>query len=163
MKTAVVYYSLEGNTRYAAEKVADALEADIIELVPKKAYPDRGFKKFFWGGKAATMKDKPELEPYGFDSSKYDLVVLCTPVWAGTFTPPLRTFLSENDLSSKRVAVVASSSGGSAEKCISRLMEAAGASSIAAQVSLVDPKTRPSEENEKLLNDFTDELGRQKV
>lgn len=163
MKTAVVYYSLEGNTRYAAEKVADALEADVIELVPKKAYPDRGFKKFFWGGKAATMKDKPELEPYDFDSSKYDLVVLCTPVWAGTFTPPLRTFLSENDLSFKRVAVVASSSGGSAEKCISRLMEAAGTSSFAAQVSLVDPKARPSEENEKLLNDFIDELGRQKV
>ncbi|MBQ1715087.1 MAG: flavodoxin, partial [Firmicutes bacterium] len=65
MKTAVVYYSLEGNTRYAAEKVADALEADVIELVPKKAYPIQGFKKFFWGGKAATMKDKPELEPYG--------------------------------------------------------------------------------------------------
>jgi hypothetical protein len=42
-------------------------------------------------------------------------------------------------------------------------MEAAGASSIAAQVSLVDPKARPSEENEKLLNDFIDELGRQKV
>lgn len=30
MKTAVIYYSLEGNTKYAAEKIAAELKADLM-------------------------------------------------------------------------------------------------------------------------------------
>ena len=59
MKTAVVYYSLEGNIHFVAEKVAKEIGADLVRLSPSKAYPDKGFKKFLWGGKAAAMKDKP--------------------------------------------------------------------------------------------------------
>ena len=38
MKTIVVYYSLEGNTKLAAEAVAKELGADILPLIPVKAY-----------------------------------------------------------------------------------------------------------------------------
>ena len=158
MRTAVVFYSLEGNVRYAAEKTAKALDAVMVELVPVKAYPDKGIKKFMWGGKAAVMKDKPELQPYGFSAGDYDLVVLCTPVWAGTFTPPLRSFLAENDLSGRKVAVIASSSGGNADKCILQLQKEAGVEKLVAQVSLVDPKARPTEENEARLAAFIRQL-----
>ena len=34
MKTAIVYYSMHGNVRYVAEKVAKELGADLIELKP---------------------------------------------------------------------------------------------------------------------------------
>lgn len=158
MRAAVVFYSLEGNVRYAAEKAAKALDAATVELVPVKAYPDKGFRKFLWGGKAAAMKDKPELTPYSFNADDYDLVVLCTPVWAGTFTPPLRSFLAENDLSGKKVAVIASSSGGNADKCILQLQKEAGVNELAAKVSLVDPKARPTEENETRLAAFIRQL-----
>ncbi|MBR6941347.1 MAG: NAD(P)H-dependent oxidoreductase [Clostridia bacterium] len=154
MKTAVIYYSLEGNTKFAAEKVAKATGADIIPLVPVKAYPDKGFKKFLWGGKSATMKEKPELQPYSFDAAEYDKIVLCSPVWAGTFAPPLRTFLNDNNLAGKIISVIACSSGGNTEKCIEGLKSAAKAGSLAASLSLTDPKSRPSEENEKLIEEF---------
>lgn len=160
MKTAVVYYSLEGNIRYVAEKVAAELGTDIIPLVPVKAYPDKGFKKFLWGGKAAKMKERPELEPYSFHAGDYELIVLCSPVWAGTFTPPFRTFLSENDLTGKKVAVIASSSGGNAARCIEQLKNAAHAEALIAELSLIDPRTRPTEENEKRISEFIDELKR---
>ena len=62
MKTLVVYYSLEGNTEYVAEKIREAVGADLLKLVPKKAYHDKGLAKFFWGGKSAVMAEKPELE-----------------------------------------------------------------------------------------------------
>ena len=61
MKTAIVYYSLNGNVRYVSEKIAKELGADLIELVPVKAYPDKGMKKFIWGGSAVTFKKKPDL------------------------------------------------------------------------------------------------------
>ena len=160
MKTAIVYYSLQGNTRYVAEKVAGGTGADLIELIPVKAYPDKGMIKFIWGGSAVTFKRKPDLKPYSFNASDYDLVILATPVWAGSFTPPLRTFLEDNDLTGKKIAVIATSAGGDSSKCINALKEASKAESLAAQLSLIDPKDKPSEENEKLIAEFIRQVKR---
>ena len=63
MKTAIVFYSMSGNTAMTAEKLAEALSADLIEIRPQHAYPDKGFRKFLWGGKSAVMAETPELEP----------------------------------------------------------------------------------------------------
>ncbi|MCR4730560.1 MAG: NAD(P)H-dependent oxidoreductase [Saccharofermentans sp.] len=156
MKTAVVFYSMHGNVRYVSEKVAKELGADLIELVPVKAYPDKGAMQFIWGGSAVTFKKKPELEPYTFNASDYDLVIIGTPVWASNFTPPLRTFFENNDLTGKKIAVIATSAGGDSAKCVEAVKAAAGADSLAAVLSLVDPKEKPSDENEKQIAAFID-------
>ena len=36
MKTIIVYYSLEGNTQYIADKLADALDTGKLRLIPEK-------------------------------------------------------------------------------------------------------------------------------
>ena len=97
MKKLIVYYSLEGNTELIANKLADECALDVLKLVPKKAYSDRGFAKFFWGGKSAVMAEKPELEPYTVDLSQYEEIIIGFPVWAGTITPPIRTFVTDNN------------------------------------------------------------------
>ncbi len=154
MRTAIVYYSMHGNVRYVSEKVAKELGADLIELVPVKAYPDKGAMQFIWGGSAVTFKKKPELEPYTFNASDYDLVIIGTPVWASNFTPPLRTFLENNDLTGKKIAVIATSAGGDSAKCVEAVKAAAKADSLAAVLSLTDPKDKPSDENEKQIAAF---------
>ena len=87
---------MSGNTKLIAEKIAGDLNADLIEIFPENSYPDKGFRKYFWGGKSAVMGDKPKLMPYEFSADKYDTIVFGTPVWAATFTPPIRTFIEEN-------------------------------------------------------------------
>ncbi len=154
MRTAIVYYSMHGNVRYVSEKVAKELGADLIELVPVKAYPDKGAMQFIWGGSAVTFKKKPELEPYTFNASDYDLVIIGTPVWASNFTPPLRTFFENNDLTGKKIAVIATSAGGDSSKCLEAVKAAAKADSLAAVLSLTDPKDKPSDENEKQIAAF---------
>ena len=154
MKTAIVYYSMHGNVRYVSEKVAKELGADLIELIPVKAYPDKGAMQFIWGGSAVTFKKKPELEPYTFNASDYDLVIIGTPVWASNFTPPLRTFFENNDLTGKKIAVIATSAGGDSSKCLEAVKAAAKADSLAAVLSLTDPKDKPSDENEKQIAAF---------
>ena len=57
-KDLVVYYSLEGNTEYVASVLKEKIGADLLKLVPKKAYHDKGLAKFFWGGKSAVMAEK---------------------------------------------------------------------------------------------------------
>ncbi len=80
MKTLIVYYSMGGNTEYAAKRIAERLGADLLRLEPVKAYPDRGFKKFFWGGKSAVMAEEPALMPYSFEAGKYDTLVFGFPI-----------------------------------------------------------------------------------
>ena len=105
MNIAIVFYSMSENTAFVADKVKEELLAknnpngdinvDVIRIEPVKAFPSEGAKKFIWGGKSAVMGDKPELKPYTFEASKYDRIIIGTPVWAGTMVPPVRTFIEE--------------------------------------------------------------------
>ena len=157
MKTTVVYYSLEGNTAYAAEKIAAAIGAPLLRLEPVKAYPDAGFKKFFWGGKSAVFAEKPALLPYTFDGD-CERVVLGFPVWAGNMAPPIRTFIRDNDLRGKRIAAFACQGGAGAEKALAKLKAALGVDALEAELVLIDPKARSSEENEAKLRAFCNAL-----
>ena len=154
MKTVIVYYSLEGNTDYAAKRIAAGIGADLLRLVPEKDYPSSGFRKFFRGGKSAVMAETPKLLPYAFDAAAYDRVIFGFPVWASNVTPPIRTFIKENDLKGKCIAAFACEGGSGAEKAFLKLKAALGIEALERELVLIDPKTRPSEENERKIGDF---------
>lgn len=158
MRTLIVYYSLEGNTEWAAGQIAGALGADTLRVEPVKAYPDSGFRKFFWGGKSAVMGETPDLLPYHFEGAAYGRIIFAFPVWAGNVTPPIRSFIRENDLRGKRFAAVACQSGAGAEKALGRLRGALGVEALEAELILIDPKARPSAENERKIKAFCDQL-----
>ena len=160
MKTAIVYYSMNGNTAMVAEKLAAGLDADLIEIRPEHAYPDKGFRKFLWGGKAAVMAEKPKLMPYTFHPDDYDRIVFGFPVWAGNITPPLRSFIQENKevIRGKQIAAYACQSGSGAEKAFRKLQECLGLDSLAATLVLIDPKDRPKAENDIAIEEFRNKL-----
>ena len=158
MSTLIVYYSLNGNTEYAAGAIAEKLGADKLRLVPVKKYPDSGFKKFFWGGKSAMMAETPELESYVFEADRYDTIIFGFPVWAGNVTPPIRTFVRDNALKGKKIAAFACQSGSGAEKAFGKLKAALGIETLAAELILIDPKAHPSVDNEARLQAFCDKL-----
>lgn len=51
------------------------------------------------------MTKKPELKEYNIDLSKYDNIFIGTPVWFGTYAPPINTFLSENKIENKNISI----------------------------------------------------------
>ena len=158
MKTIVVYYSLEGNTDLAAKKIAEKTGADLLRLEPVKAYPDSGFRKFFWGGKSAVMAETPALQAYAFDPAAYDRVVFGFPVWAGNMAPPLRTFIKDNDLPGKRFAAFACESGSGAQKAFGKMKAALGIDRFDAELILIDPKTKPNDANDAKIDAFCADL-----
>ncbi|MCR5331200.1 MAG: flavodoxin [Lachnospiraceae bacterium] len=159
MKRIIVYYSLEGNTEYIADKLSDALGAGKLRLIPEKAYADKGFAKFFWGGKSAVMAEKPALKPYSLDKD-FEEIIIGFPVWAGNITPPIRTFVFENKdhLIGKRISVFACQSGSGAEKAFGKLRNLLGIDEFYGSAIFIDPKDRPSEENELRLDTFVKKL-----
>jgi len=106
MKVLVVYYSLDGNTKYLAESIAECVGADFLQLKPVKDIKNNKMKYFF-GGKQATMRAKPELQPFDLNSGEYDIIIIGTPVWASTMTPAVRTFLNKIDLKDKKSVYLA--------------------------------------------------------
>ena len=154
MKTAVVYYSLEGNTEFAANKIAQKIGADLIALKTVKPYPAKGFRKFFYGGKSAVMGETPDLEPYVFKADEYDRVIIGFPIWAGNVTPPIRTFIKDNDIKDKRISVFACESGSGAEKAFEKLKKCIGIDDFEEKMILIDPLSKPSEKNENAISEF---------
>jgi len=112
MKTAVIYYSLEGSCALVAKIIKDALNADIFEIKTIDKKKRTGFAKFFWGGFQVIARKKPELEPLSIDINAYDLIILGTPVWAGSPTPPMFSFLSKTEITGKKIALFCCCGGG---------------------------------------------------
>lgn len=163
MKTAIIYYSMSGNTEYVAEKIADKLkvsdEVSLIRISPVKAYPDKGAKKFLWGGKSAVMGDTPKLLPYEFNAGDYDRIIIGTPVWASTFVPPLKTFINENpDINKKPVWVFTCFSGGGADKAILKMKKYLDIEKFQSELILVDPKDNVKAEDEEKIAEFCSAL-----
>lgn len=155
-RTLIVYFSLEGDTDYAARRIAAAAGADLLRLVPKKAYADKGFAKFLWGGKSAVMAERPALEPYEADLASYERIVFGFPVWASRFTPPLRTFIAEqgSGLKGKRIAAFACQSGGGAPKALAQLKEFLGIDAFEAEAVFIDPMTKRSDGTDAAIDAF---------
>lgn len=160
MKTAIVFYSMNGNTAMVAQKLAAGMNADLIEIRPEKSYPDKGFKKFLWGGKSAVMAETPTLMPYSFSAGEYEQIVFGFPVWAGNVTPPIRTFVQENKdiLKEKRIAAFACQSGSGGEKAFNKLLECLGQEKLAATLILNDPKDRQKPDTDQKIEEFRSNL-----
>ena len=103
MNTLVVYYSRTGTTRAVAEKVAQALHAAIEELIDTKNR--KGPVGLLAAGKDALAKKTVPIEPMTNDPADFDLVIVGTPVWAGTMSSAVRAFLAEHGRRIRRAAV----------------------------------------------------------
>ena len=146
MKNLIIYFSLEGNTKFIAESIAEEIECDIMELIPSKKYSTGKIGKYFWGGKSVLFGEEPELINPPIDMGQYDTVIIGTPVWAGSFAPPIKSLISQYHIAGKRIGIFACHGGGGAAKCFDKLKKALPGNEFLGQIDFVEPK-RKSEEN----------------
>ncbi|MFX0030364.1 MAG: flavodoxin family protein [Candidatus Hermodarchaeota archaeon] len=144
-KALVIYYSLTGNTKMIAEVIAESINSDILELKPVKELKTEGGSKYFWGGYQATMKIKPKLKSFNINPLEYELIILGTPVWAWTYSPPIHSFLSKFDLTGKNVALWTCSQG-DGTRAMSKLKRALKKSRILGEIRFQEPKQHEPDE-----------------
>lgn len=114
-KVLVVYFSLTGRTRMVAKAIAKEIGADLEEISPLQPYPLRGAFLYVHGGMQALFGRTPPIEPLIAKLAEYDMFVIGTPIWAGKISPPMRTFLNQNQFTGKRVAFFCTSGGGGSD------------------------------------------------
>lgn len=112
MKSIVIYYSYEGNTTFIANVIAETLNAPIVRISPVKDMTSSGFGKYVWGGGQVVMKIKPKLQPIKVNFDDFDTVFLGSPIWAGTFAPPIKTLLEDGYFHGKNVFYFYTHEGG---------------------------------------------------
>jgi len=155
MKDLIVFYSLEGNTKQAAEKIANILNADILQLKTVKEIPKNNMK-FFIGGMQAMFGICARIEAIDIDFGKYDRIILGTPVWANKAAPAVNTFLKNYNVKDKVTALFTCSGVGDNEKCVRHLKKKLN--NLKASVALADRHSPISSENDKRLESFLEEL-----
>ena len=128
-KILMVYYSRTGTTEKVAKEIAARLRADIETLVDQK---DRsGVFGALGGGKDATFSKLTELGPLQKDPADYDLVIMGTPIWAGTMTPAIRTYISQHGKVIKKYAFFTTAGGDQPQLFLERMEKTVGSPAVA--------------------------------
>jgi flavodoxin len=132
MKTLIVYYSRTGLTKKLAEFLGRELGADTEEIIDKQ---DRsGAFGYLKSGRDAMRKRLTEIAAPEHDPSLYDLVIIGTPTWAFNMACAVRTYLTKNKNSFKRLAFFATHGSDGAEKAIKNMEDLSGRQSSASLV-----------------------------
>jgi len=139
MKTAIIYYSLEGNTDSIAQKIAENSSAELIRLIPQKEYPTGNFSKYIWGGKSVTFGERPKLTNKNLTLADYDTIIIGSPIWASSYTPPMNTFFHDYPIKGKKVILFTSSAGGESAKAVAKMKEKLVGNEILGVVDFKDP------------------------
>lgn len=138
-KTVVLFYSNHGNVRKVADELKHLIDADLVELKIPGTEGLSGFMMYFRLGFLAAAKRKPRITG-GRDLSEYENIILGSPIWAGTFSPALRSFLSRRSLYGAQVGAYFCHKGGlgQAPKKLDDFLNLGGTLKYA---DAVDPKT----------------------
>lgn len=103
MKPLIVYYSYSGNTKKLAEDISTITKGDLLELIPQKPYSitDKNSMKEIQN--EVEEKYCPSLSNDLNEFNMSEIIFIGSPIWIGTFAPPILSFLRQVDLSSKTI------------------------------------------------------------
>ena len=153
MKTLIVYYTRTGNSKFAAETVAAEVGADVEEVVDLKNR--KGRLAFLSAGRDAMQGKLTEIAETKRNPFDYDLVVIVQPVWAGSPTPAIRTYLKKNDLSGKKVALFFTDSS---DKAVEKTKAIMPNSTFVGELALPAKEFENREEAQKKIGEWCSTL-----
>lgn len=156
MKTLIVYYSRTGTTRKIAENISKALNADIEEIIDLKNR--KGIIGYIMAGRDAMKNRLTRIKPIDKKPSKYDLIIIGSPVWAWSLSAPVRTYVHQNKpyMKGKKFAYFCTMGGSGFEKLFAQLEELTGQRSIAT-LTLTTKEVVKNQYKEK-VKDFVEKI-----
>ena len=125
----VAYFSASGVTGGVAEKLAQAVGADLYEIRPRVPYTSADLN---WNDKnsrsSVEMRDKssrPELADKSAKIAGHDVIFLGFPIWWYVAPTIINTFLESYDFSGKTIILFATSGGSGFGEAVSGLKPSA--------------------------------------
>jgi len=120
MRLLIAYYSRTGTNKTFANALQEKLNCDKEEIID--ATNRKGTLGFLRSGRDAMSKRITKIRPVQRDLGSYDLLIIVSPIWAGTLPPATRTFIFQNKEKFKKIAFFSvSATGTENKKAISEL------------------------------------------
>ena len=123
----ITYFSASGVTAKIAKNMAELIEADTFEIIPKQKYTTDDLN---WHDKKSRssieMENKfsrPEIEGTVSKLHDYSIVMIGFPVWWYTLPTIINTFIESLDLTGKTLIPFCTSGGTGIEGCEKDLRE----------------------------------------
>lgn len=111
----VAYFSATGTTKGVAENLAEALNADLYEIVPEEPYTAEDLNYNDRTTRATVEQNTPEVRPTiagGVeDMERYDTVFIGYPIWWGDAPRIVSTFVESYTLEGKTMVTFCTSGG----------------------------------------------------
>lgn len=120
-KILVLYYSRSGTTKKLGESIKEILNADSEEIIDNTSR--EGIFGWLKTGRDSMKKKLTEIKEITKDPSKYDLIIIGSPVFAGSLSPAIRTYLSKNKGSLKKIVFYSTHGGESPGKIFLQMEE----------------------------------------
>jgi flavodoxin len=151
MKALIIYYSRTGTTKKVAEQLAQELKAELEEIIDLKNR--KGPIGYVGAGKDAMQKNNTPIGPATKDPSKYDLIIIGSPIWSWTLTPAVRSYVTKNKplLKGKRFAFFTTMGGSGDQNLFTALEELLEAKPLAT-LTLFTKEVTKGEHNIKVKN-----------
>ncbi|MCL2230939.1 MAG: flavodoxin [Treponema sp.] len=157
MKTAVVFYSLDGNCAFIAREIKAMMDAELIRIHTKDEKVRTGISKFFWS-MGMVPKKYPAVKPVAFDPAAYDLIIIGAPVWASSPASPVRTFAKEAGIKDKKIALYVCHAGGMGD-ALKKFKALFHGNNIASEIDFNTPgKMKNIEEIKLRISDWVEKL-----
>lgn len=135
MSSLVAYFSATGTTASAATRLAQAIGADLFEIVPERPYSAADLN---WNDRSsrssvemANESCRPAIASLVDNMDDYDTVYVGFPVWWYVEPRIVDTFLEAHDLAGKTVVPFATSGGSGLGRAPQRMAELAPGARVA--------------------------------
>ena len=127
--TLVAYFSATGTTKAAAEKLAQAVDADLHEIQPEQPYTDADLDWHNLQSRSSVeMKDKssrPAIKNKVENMDQYTTVYIGYPIWWYIAPTIINTFVEQYNLAGKTVIPFFTSGGSGAGETMKYLTPSA--------------------------------------
>lgn len=118
-KTLIVYYSYTNNTEQIVDDLKTMVNADVIEVEPANKNLNYAANNYAIGTEQLNkIKNNPNdessypaIDPVSVDMSKYNTVIIATPLWWSQMASNMQTFLFKygKEMAGKNIGLIVSS------------------------------------------------------
>jgi len=119
MKSLVVYYSLTGKTKLAAQAIAEALNATLVEIEERRPIPMPFV--YLSGSFAALTNRGSKICPIEVDIKQYERIFVGSPIWASRPAPAINSFIYQTNFEGRSVIPFFTMGGDNCEKALANI------------------------------------------
>ncbi len=159
-KVLIVYFSLTGNTKQVANIMEEFTNGVVFEIQPDFDYSKVQSKAEMGqlGKQQVNEGFRPELKNTVADIDTYDLIIIGSPVWWYSVTPPVMSFLSQYNLEGKKVAPFCTC-GSVAGDFFTQFEDAIPDAEVLNGLTLTEAELQKDEESKEKIKVWLEDLG----